>query len=647
MRPWLSALPLVVFPLVLAAQHGGDTVTLAPVVVTATRLPMRADALPTSVTVITGAQLRAQGLRTVAEALRVVPAAAVVTTGPWGGQTSLFLRGGESDYVKVLIDGVPQNAPGGSYDFANLTTDNVERIEVVRGPTSVLYGSDAVTGVVQIFTRGGRGGGGRGGRGAPRMTVAFGGGTYGSNAVDVTAAGGDDRAGYALGLSRFASDGIYPFNNQYRNEVLSGRVRLRPDARSDAALSLRYGDALYHFPTNGSGDPVSNNQHQLERGPSVGLDVGHVFSDRVESRLAGTWHRDNAQYAIAPNGPSDSTTFAFSSSDWVTRAGLDGRINVRVAAGDVVTVGGAFEHETLEGTTLNGSRSRDDGAAYLQLVTDLERPFGVTLGARLDDNQRFGSYATYRAGLSFRVHGDTRAIASVGTGFKEPNFFENYATGFVRGNPDLQPEHSFTWEAGLEQHVPGTAVTLRATYFNQRFRDLIDYNGSDSVKYNYVNVPGADARGLEVASEAALGPVRVTGGYTFLDTRVTRGGADTGSTALFLTGQPLLRRPWHSATLGLSSRLGGRGSVAVTVVYTGRRSDVDYRTFRRDTLPAYTRVDLAGRLDLVRPGRGPAPGFAVVGRVENLFDAAYQEVTNFPARRRNVFVGGELRFGTP
>jgi outer membrane cobalamin receptor len=87
--------------------------------------------------------------------------------------------------------------------------------------------------------------------------------------------------------------------------------------------------------------------------------------------------------------------------------------------------------------------------------------------------------------------------------------------------------------------------------------------------------------------------------------------------------------------------------VAVTVVYTGRRSDVDYRTFRRDTLPAYTRVDLAGRLDLVRPGRGPAPGFAVVGRVENLFDAAYQEVTNFPARRRNVFVGGELRFGTP
>jgi vitamin B12 transporter len=375
--------------------------------------------------------------------------------------------------------------------------------------------------------------------------------------------------------------------------------------------------------------------------------LGHVFSDHVESRLTGTWHRDNAQYAIAPNGPSDTTTFPFSSSDWVTRAGVDGRANVRLSGGDVVTVGGAFEHETMQGTTLDRPRSRDDGAAYLQLVTDLARPFSVTLGARLDDNQRFSTYATYRAGLSFRVRGGTRVITSVGTGFKEPNFFETYATGFVRGNPDLQPEHSFTWEAGFEHHIPGTGVTVRATYFNQRFRDLIDYNGSDSVRYNYVNVPGANARGLEVASEAALGGgVRVTAGYTFLDTRVTRGGVDTGSTALFLTGQPLLRRPWHAATLGLSYRPGERGSMTLTVLYTGRRPDVDYRTFRRDTLPSYTRLDLAGQLELLRP-QGGVPGLAVVGRVENLFDRSYQEVTNFPARRRSVFVGGELRFGTP
>src|SRR5207244_12775056 len=124
---------------------------------------------------------------------------------------------------------------------------------------------------------------------------------------------------------RFASDGIYRFTNDYRNEVLSGRLRLKPDTRTDAAMSVRYGDALYHFPTDGSGDPVSNNQHQVDRGPSVGLELGHVFSDDVEGGATGTWHRDNAQYGIAPTGPGDNTTFPFSSSHSVPRAGLDAR----------------------------------------------------------------------------------------------------------------------------------------------------------------------------------------------------------------------------------------------------------------------------------------------------------------------------------
>src|SRR2546429_1631445 len=455
MRPWLGMLPLVVVPVVLAGQQRTDTVTPAPVVVTAKALTTRAESLPTSVTVISGAQLRAQGLRTVAEALRGVPGAAVVSTGPWGGQVSLFLRGGESDYVKVLIDGVPQNAPGGSYDFANLTTYNGERIEVVRGPTSVLYGSDAVTGVVQIFTRDGRN--------APRVTVAFGGGTYATNAVDATASGGDDRVGYALGLSRFASDGIYRFNNEYRNEVLSGRVRVRPDVRTDAALSVRYGDALYHFPTDGSGDTVSHNQHQLDRGPSVGLDLGHVFSSRAEGRLTAGWHRDNLQYAIAKNGPADSTTFPYSSSDWITRTGVDARLNLRLLASAIVTVGGAFEREAMSGTTLDTARSRNDGAVYLQIVTAPERLVSVAAGARLEANQRFGTYATHRTGMAVRIAQGMRAIASVGTGFKEPSFYENFATGFVHGNPDLEPEHSLNWEAGLEYTGLRRTMTARVT----------------------------------------------------------------------------------------------------------------------------------------------------------------------------------------
>src|SRR5216117_1865001 len=184
----------------LAAQ-GPDTVMLNPVVVTATRFPRSAAGVPAAVTVLRGVELRAQGIHTVFEALRDFPGATVVQTGSFGGQTSLFLRGGQSNYVKVLVDGVPVNQPGGSFDFANLTTENVDRIEVVRGPASVLYGSDAVTGVVQIFTRRGRGG--------PRATASVRAGTYGTADLEAGLLGGTGPASYSVDVAQVTTNGIY------------------------------------------------------------------------------------------------------------------------------------------------------------------------------------------------------------------------------------------------------------------------------------------------------------------------------------------------------------------------------------------------------------------------------------------------------
>jgi vitamin B12 transporter len=628
MRLAPCALLILAFPVSLAGQTPSDTAELNPVVVTATRIPTPAADLPVAVTVIGAEQLHRQGIRTVAEALRTVPAASIVTTNAYGSQTSLFLRGGESDYVKVLIDGVPQNAPGGAYDFANLTTDNVERIEVVRGPASVLYGSDAVTGVVQIFTRHGRG--------PAHGTVGVSGGTYSSSVLDATLAGGDERAGYSIGVSRFASDGVYSFNNQYRNEVVSGQVQLRPDERTDAALSLRYGDALYHFPTDGGGAVVSNNQHQLDRGPSIGLDLGHAFSNRVEGRITADWHRDNLQYAIDKNGPADTTTFPFSSSDRTTRIGLDARLNLRPTSA-VVTVGGAFEREAMNGTTFETSRSRNDGAIYLQVLTAPERPVSLTVGARLEDNQRFGTYATYRTGTSVRLAEGARAIASVGTGFKEPSFYENFATGFVRGNASLRPEHSLSWEVGLEYAVPSKTVTVRATYFHQRFRDLIQYSsvalGPDSV--NYSNVAGAKVRGVELGVQGALGAgLSFDAAYTHLDSRD------------IATDQRLQRRPAHSGSLRLGHAVGRRGTASLVAVFTGDRDDYDYSTFPAApvVLPPHTRVDLSSAYELSR-ARGTLPGVALTARIDNVLGARYQDVKNFPARGRTLLLGGRLGWG--
>src|SRR5882762_6627699 len=194
-------------------QQPQDTVVLKPVVVTATRVSVRADVVASAVTVLRGSDLVAQGIRTVAQALKTVPGAYVVETGSFGGQTSLFMRGGQSDYTKVLLDGVPLNQAGGAIDLAHLTTDNVDRIEIVRGPVSVLYGTDAVTGVIQVFTRSGQG--------AAQLGADVRGGTYGSTegAVDIT--GGTQTIGYSARVSRFSSDGLYPYNNHYRNSVVS------------------------------------------------------------------------------------------------------------------------------------------------------------------------------------------------------------------------------------------------------------------------------------------------------------------------------------------------------------------------------------------------------------------------------------------
>ncbi|MGH7279249.1 MAG: TonB-dependent receptor, partial [Candidatus Rokuibacteriota bacterium] len=288
-----------------------DTVVLKPVVVTATRFPVVVDVVASAVTVIGGAELRAQGVRSVAEALRHVPGVAVVETGSFGGQTSLFLRGGESDYVKVLLDGVPLNQAGGGLDLAGLTTDNVDRIEIVRGPGSVLYGSDAMTGVIQIFTRTGQG--------APRVGAELRAGTYGTTDGAVEVSGGGPGVSYSMRASRFGSDGLYPRNNQYRNAVVSARVRVAPDARTDASLAYRYGDDVYHVPTNSAGQPADSNAFTTERGPAISLAVGRTLGTRLEARVLATLREGRLAFGDEADSPGEDGSFW--SRDYVRRAG--------------------------------------------------------------------------------------------------------------------------------------------------------------------------------------------------------------------------------------------------------------------------------------------------------------------------------------
>lgn len=632
----------------LVAQQRDSTYSIPNIVVTATRVPIDEARLATRVTVLSGAMLRSAGYVTVADALRRVPSVDVVSDGPYGAQTSVFLRGGESDYVQVLVDGIPLNDPGGAYDFANLTLANVQRIEIVRGPTSVLYGSDAVTGVIQIFTRHG------GGPLAIRADAR--GGTYGTSELSASATGGSGAAAYALAVRRFASDGIYAFNNQYGNTAGSGHFTLRPDARTHLDLSVRYHDADYHYPTDGSGAVVDHNAFQTSRVTTVGVDVARAVRSGLDAHLLLSVNRSQSNIDDRQDGPADTLGFyGYQSEGVLWRASADARANARLGSA-VLTAGVALEreHQTTSSATQSqygpssdaSDAARLDRAGYVQALAKWGS-LAVNAGARLDVNSTFGTFGTYRGGASWAISPNTRVYASVGTGFKEPTFFENFGGGYVRGNGDLRPERSFSWEAGIEHVVFSDHLRLAATFFDQHFRDLIQYTGTppSPTDPNYFNIAGANARGVEMELTARVGwGFTLHGSTTWLDTKVTDAGfATAGSDPAFVTGEPLLRRPAHAGAVSLTYDGWSRLTFDADVDAVGARADADYTVYpaARRTLPAYALLNVGGELTLLPASHGH-PGLTLTARIENAFDHDYDQVLYFPARGRTVMVGGKV-----
>ena len=628
-----------------AAQDTQDTVELRELVVSATRLPMERNAVATSVTVLRASELRVRGVRTVAEALRTVSGATLVQSGSYGAFASMFFRGGESDYVQVLIDGVQVNSPGEHFDFANLTLEDIERIEIVRGPVSVLYGSDAVTGVVQLFTRAGAArtrfdfsaAGGLGNR-----VGASADGSFGSGSFSGELRGRSGNLGYAAGVSHFRSAGAYAFNNEHDNTGATARVSLAVDPRTSVAATVRFSRNAFHYPTDGTGALADTNTFHVGRGVTAGLDFSHRLAARLDAHLQLGFNRNEDRYDDSPDGAADTLGFyAFYSDERFQREAADLRFNYTVANATVITVGGEYERQRERGANLSESEfgpfpgasadRRWNRALYGQAIAQAGR-FNLQGGARLEDNQRFGSHATYRGGITARISNALRARASAGTGFKEPRFYEQFATGFVKGNRDLEPETSRSVDAGVDFTRGRSGVS--ATWFKQHFRNLIQYVGvpTPADAPNYMNLGAARANGLELEAMHARGPLSARASYTHLDTRVTDAGV--GDDPLFLAGHKLIRRPKHNGSL-LLSYAAHSWIVSTTLNYVGRRDDLDFNTFpaTRVVLDAYTRVDVAAELPLNRSAlRGTL-------KLENALNESYEEAFNFPARGRVVFLG--------
>lgn len=628
----------------LAAQDTRDTTRLAATVITATRLPGALRSQTAAVTVLDGAALRAAGVTHLADALRAVPGAAIVGSGSFGSQSSLFLRGGQSNYVRVLVDGVVVNDPGGALDLSRITLDDVERIEIVRGPTSVLYGSEAMTAVVQLFTRQGAG---------PRaVRTEMGSGSYGAYRAALGASGASGPLRWSVQGDRHRTQGILPFNNAYQNDGIATSLAYAPDDRSDFRLTGRYNSSNYQYPTGSDGTVEDRNAHSTQHRLMLGLDAGRRWTDRVETRVQLTASEYLPRSIDLADDLGDTLGFfGYTSRGTVTRRVADLRTNLRVFGAQRLTLGAEYGRDRERSSSLSESEygdspgafaaSRDNRALYVQLLGD-RGPFSYTIGGRLDDNSAFGSFRTARVGLAARLSPTLTLRASAGNAFKAPTFFENFAQGYTVGNLDLRPETARSAEVGAEL-VMGGGTSVQLTAFTQRFSNLVQYNGAVLFgQPNYANIAEAKAGGLELElSLPAWHGFRASGHHAWTDTRVARAGFDASASATLVEGGRLLRRPEHLSTVRLERSLRKAGTLMLAATRVGEREDRDFSSYpaRAVMLAGYTKLDLTA--DLAVPAAWTRNA-RVLLRAENLFDARYTEIVGFRAPGRTLYAGLKL-----
>lgn len=640
----LAVFVVLAFPIrsvALFAQET-DTAKLETVVVSAAKIPQPAKTLTQPVTVLLGEDLRARGVTRVSDALKEVPGAALVQNGSFGAVTSLFLRGGESRYTKVLIDGVPVNASGGFFDFSHLTTDNIERIEIVRGASSVLNGADAVTGTVHLFTKRGNG--------PTQLSISGRGGTYRSIDLSADASGAGEKAAYSFGAARHSTDGILPFNNQYQNGTLSSALRIGTDAAGSAGISARYTTAEFHYPTDFLGQPVDSNAYRVQHRLTVALDATRNLTPSVQARfLAGSNDvADLTEDIAVPFGGTEQQHSAFRSRGY--RRNAEGRVTVFVPAGATFTVGTSYEREHESSTNQSGpvggpstqtdsfDASRRNSAYYLELLGTVWSRLSYTLGGRVDDNSDYDRFSTYRLGGNIAVADGLRLRASLSTAFNAPAFNQLRPTLYTLGSPSLRPERIRSAEIGLVTRFEDF-IELSGGYFNQRFADMIQYVSGVAPTYkgSYANLMSAAANGYEV--EVRITPShawRASASYTVVNPRVVEVAPDySGSDR---PGDALIRRPSHSGII-VAGFTAPRGlSLSGALNFVGKRPDTDFSQFPspRVTLPSYVRMDLSAEFPLVKAARG---GLRLNARIENLFDERYEDVLHFATPGRVVFIG--------
>ena len=617
----------------------------------------------TSVSVVSQQEIEDRGNQTVYDAMRGLPGVEINQTGRRGGVTSAFIRGGDSDYNLVMVDGIPLNDFGGGFSFAPLPTDGVQQVEVLRGPQSALYGPNAVAGVVNVVTERGEG--------PPHFTFLAEGGSLYTRRFATSGAGLTGGFSWAYSLTRLDTDGMVE-NDNYWNQTATVSLGYSRSPRRQFSFHF-FGDA------GNAGSP----------GP-FGSDPDHLFPgidtvSRLKQNLFGYQANYSEQFtrrfrqvttvSVSP----DRFVFLSPFGDSYTknmRVVANTRSEITLSAKDVLFAGFEFDHETFEDTFVDNPSGvpfllpRNIFAYFVENRWNPGTRWFLSTGVRVDDIRTdslppdpnaprpfIPASATVKANpriaVAFLAHesdsegwfGITRIHGSFGTGIRPPNGFELAFTD----NPALKPEKSISFDAGIEQRVARDKAVLDTTFFYNQFRDqIVDTGGSNVFMFSSENLARSRAYGVE--NSLRVRPFRsleVSASYTWLNTAILALSGTNAAQAPFSVGDPLIRRPhntagwnvtWRRDRLMLNTFGVVRGAVLDLEPNDGAFAcQLHLQCLFRNHGDVNANAGFAYQLP---------HGVEIYGRLNNLLNERYEESFGFPSLRLNFMAGMKFRIPT-
>ena len=600
----------------------------ASVVVTAAAEPTLAAESVAPVDVVTREDINERDEIWLSPLLASEPGAAISRLGPEGNVTTYFLDGGDSDFTKFLVDGIPINQPGGAIELENYDLNGVEKIEIVHGASSALFGSDAMTGVVQIFSH-------RGTTSTPELELTGEGGTFGTKLGNVQLSGVAGRFDYSASGGYFATGGQGP-NDYFRDVPFAGNFGWKFSDTDTLRLTVREAGSDAGVPGQTIFLPPSLEDHDDLHNLAAGITWDFMAGDHWHNELRATDSR--IQQAFINSFGNSYNLF--------NRANFNEQATYLFPHGGLSA---GYMYEVENGAEGGPDSRRNNQAGYVEVRYQFGRRVTATAGVRAEANASFGTRVVPRAGIAYALRyghdfwGATRLRASYGEGIKEPDFYDSFSNDPCNpGNPDLKPEQSTTIHAGADQVLAQDRLKISVDYFHNDFSDIVSFASlppTAACPYGtgqFFNTDKARAFGANSSFEAkATRWLHIHGNYTYDDTLVIASPNFYNPT--LAPGNRLAKRPLHSATLIANANF-HRMNWNLAGYYVGRRTDSDYLGLGITSNPSYARWDLGTSYHFTRK-------LSALGRVENLFDRRYQDAVGYPALGLNWRLGMKYVWG--